>query len=320
MAEPTALLIEDDGLTAGILGDWLKDAGWTVVTVDNGTTGLRRLSELKPALVVADIVLPGLDGTTLCAHVRMQPFGERTRVVLVSSRDSLRDPALAAGADAYLAKPCSRASFLAAIAAPTTEPAAEPVPPRAIRLPRADTLSPEGSSIVEEGSLGPGVLLNLLRRLHNERWSGVLEIEADGLRAKVSFSNGIPAAARSSDTTTGLGQIALRLGILSPERLEESVEEGRRTGTPLGEVLLRSQLVDRRAAERALREQVLERVVGIGNLPAGTWRLDTAEPIGLAGFDVHPAVVAWRLDPAAATLSEEERARHVRLEIGRAHL
>ncbi len=317
MADPRALLIEDDRVTAAVVRDWLVAAGWEVEHVESGADGLRRFAEARPALVVADVLLPGVDGTTVCAHVRMQPYGDRVRIVLLSARAHARGAALAAGADAFLAKPLSREELLAAITPPGAVPVyeQEPLRPGAVRVPRVEVLGRAGETTApeEEGELGPGRFVPLLHRLHASGFSGVLEAEGDdGLRAKLFFARGSPAAARSNDEATGFGQVVLRLGILSAEHLATSVEEGRRCGAPLGEVLLRSQLIERRAVERALREQVLLRAVGVGRLATGRYVLDFAEPIGLAGFDVHPAAIAWRLGAASPPLDEAALARHVR--------
>jgi CheY-like chemotaxis protein len=79
MAQPLALLIEDDRFTAQVVLDWLCEAGWRVTRAVNGTEGLRRFSEARPDLVICDILLPGIDGATVCTNVRMQPYGDRVR-------------------------------------------------------------------------------------------------------------------------------------------------------------------------------------------------------------------------------------------------
>ncbi len=329
MAEPVALLIEDDPVTSAVLSGWLGEAGWRVVSFDNGHDALRAFAEIRPELVVSDVMLPGLDGTAVCAHLRMSPWAGRTRIVLLSARTHA-EAARAAGADAFLQKPVRKEALLAAVGPapdPTGDTGEEASPvaslrPGAVRVPRVEVLgTPEPTAAPpEEGELGPGRFLPLLRRLLDVGFSGVLEAEgADGLRAKLHFSRGAPAAARSNDVSTGFGQVLLGLGILSAEHLSASIEEGRRSGTPLGEVLLRSRLIERRAVERALREQVLLRAVGIGRVAAGRYVLDPAEALGLAGFDVHPGVIAWRLDAEGnpdepPPLPEPDLARFVRLE------
>lgn len=301
-----ALLIEDDRVTAAVVTEWLSGAGWDVVHVGSGTDALPRFAQTRPSLVVSDIVLPGLDGTTVCASIRLQPFGEKVRIVLFSSRTEAGDAALAAGADAFLAKPLVREELLAAVEQPRPAAPSTPVAAAPVRVPSVDVLGSEVRGLgAEEGAITPGWLVPMLRRLHDERFTGILEAEGVGAggapqRARFFFSRGAPAAARSSDSTTELGRVLERLGLIAPGVLDAGADEGRRAGLPLGEVLLRGNLVDREAVERALREQVLLRALGVGRLVTGRWVLAHAEPLGLAGFDVHPAAILWRLDPAGA--------------------
>ncbi|MFZ5479894.1 MAG: response regulator [Myxococcota bacterium] len=319
MPDRVALLVEDDGLTAALCTDWLTEAGWRVVHVSSGADALQRFAEVRPRLVLCDLVLPGIDGTTLCSSIRLQPFGERVAIVLMSARSNARDAALAAGADVFLAKPLRQDELLAALARrPEPPPVETPGVPAPVRIP---SVGDGGAPPPEEGSLGPGVLRALLRRFWQAKFSGVLEATGTGaagetLRVKLFFNRGCPAAARSNDAETELGRVLERLGILSAAHLAESIEEGRRTGLPMGEVLLRSKLLERRAVERALREQVLQRAVGIGRLADGRYVVSHAEPMGLAGFDVHPAAIEWRLEPGAAEPpGPEEAERFVRVDV-----
>src|SRR4051812_35032063 len=108
MADRVALLIEDDRLTASVVTDWLREEHWDVVHVERGSDAMRRFAEVRPALVLCDLVLPGVDGTTLCANLRMQPFGERVTILLTSARTEAGEASMAAGADAFLPKPILR--------------------------------------------------------------------------------------------------------------------------------------------------------------------------------------------------------------------
>lgn len=303
MAERLALLIEDDPPTAAMVSEWLRDAGWRVIRAERGDEGFARFQEARPQAVVCELALAGMDGPTLCSHIRLSPFGERVTVVLVSARSEVRDAGVAAGADAFLAKPVAREDLLAALERPRPALVREesPAPAGPLRLPAAAVLgADEGTPDVEEGPLGPELFLPLLERLHERAFTGVLEAEGTDtsgadLRAKLFFHRGCPAAARSNDASTEFGRVLVRLGVVAPSVLEESVGEGRLRGLPLGEVLLRNRLLDRGAVERALREQVLLRAVGVGRLERGRYVVLAAEPLGLAGFDVPPVAIAWRL-------------------------
>lgn len=294
------LFIEDDALSAAVVGDWLRDAGYDVVLARTGDDGLRCFRDERPAAVIADMILPGLDGATLCGAIRLQPFGARVPIILVSARASARAAALAARADRFLDKPLDRGGLLLALSdllrsAAQNEPELDTSAP--VRVPAP---SDAQDDTIDRGEIGAGWFLPVLLRLHNERFTGVLEAESPAEKVKLFFHRGQPAAARSSDEETGLGKVLDRLGILPASTIERSVEESRRTRRPLGEVLLDGALIDRAAAERALREQVLLRAVGAAKMSIGSWRLSSAEPLGLAGFEVPAAAVAWRADPTAS--------------------
>jgi CheY-like chemotaxis protein len=325
MSDRAALLIEDDRLTAAVLADWLRADGWDVTHVDSGADALARFAELRPSLVVCDLVLPGVDGATLCTTFRLEPFGDRLMIVLISSRAHEREAALAAGADAFLAKPIDREHLRAVLGTiargvPPAEPTDAVRAP--IRVPTVgvleDAAAPAGP---EEGAIAPGVVLGLLRRAFDERFTGVLTADGaseDGgaLKGKIFLHNGWPALVRSSDADSGLAKLLAERRYVAPDRLAKSVEEARRAGQPLGEVLVRSGLIEQPAVEAVLRQQVLVRCVALCRLAFGTWTLTAADAMGLAGFDVHPAAIEWMLDRDAAVPPPDEDAElHVQVDL-----
>lgn len=311
MSERIALLVADEPIDEGV-AEWLEGAGWAIERRSTGTEALRRLADSLPDLLIADVKLSGLDGASLCAHLRMRPYGEHVPVILLSPRGEARDACMAAGADAFLLEPLTKEELLRTVdevrgarerlAQTSTEEALRPV-----RVPSTS------SGPIEEGELNPTVFLDLLGRLRAERTDGVLEVESEaGVRTKLLFSRGAPMAARSNDPATGFGNLLLKLGFVSAEHLDAAIAEGRRTGAPLGEVLLRRKLIERGSVELTLRAQVLERAVGIGSLTSGRYVLDRSEPIGLAGFEVPPGAVAWRLGHRDPPLDEPLTRQHVR--------
>ncbi len=322
MPEPIVLLLIDEDPADPPLADWLSAAGWTVLRAESLADGVRRCRDAPPAAVIVDVGPLASEGAAFCALLRLQPYGDRiTTVLLAAPGASAADSALSGrpiGVDVVLPRPVAREDLLAAFG--RREPPPAPAPGLhlgAVRVPQVDIWGhPAPAAAREEGALGPGVLLPILDRLHRARFTGVLEATGEGgLRAKLFFFRGAPAAARSNDEATGFGHVLRALGIVSDVHLEASVEQGRQSGAPLGEVLLRSHLLHRGGVERALREQILQRAVGIGRLAVGHYVIDPAAPFGLAGFDVHPATIAYRLEPAAAPeLGDLERDHFVHVE------
>ena len=109
---PSLLVVEDDDTIRETLHDALTLEGFEVTACGNGRDALRTLQRCgdreggEPfALVVLDLMLPGLGGLDLCRQLRQS--GDRTPILVVSARDSETDRVLGleVGADDYLVKP-----------------------------------------------------------------------------------------------------------------------------------------------------------------------------------------------------------------------
>jgi DNA-binding response OmpR family regulator len=100
------LVVEDDPDLAANLVDYLAARGHLVDAAGDGLTGLRLATHEKFDVIVLDLILPGLDGLTLCRRLRAEA-GILTPVLMLTARDTLEDKVagLEAGADDYLVKP-----------------------------------------------------------------------------------------------------------------------------------------------------------------------------------------------------------------------
>jgi DNA-binding response OmpR family regulator len=115
---PVALVIEDDQDTSDLLVQVLTSAGFSVLTADNGTEGIRLADEHRPALATVDISMPGMDGLEATRQIR-RTRGSHTYIVIVSTL-AQEDDVLAgfeAGADDYIPKPIRPRELQARLAA-----------------------------------------------------------------------------------------------------------------------------------------------------------------------------------------------------------
>jgi two-component system, cell cycle response regulator len=103
------LVIDDDRLILEVLETVLDLEEFDVVTADDGETGLDRLREHRPDVVVCDVMMPGIDGLEVCRRIKADPETVDLPVVLLTARDRPEDRAAgeAAGCDAYVIKPFS---------------------------------------------------------------------------------------------------------------------------------------------------------------------------------------------------------------------
>jgi CheY-like chemotaxis protein len=83
---------------------FLEQAGYSVEFASDGVAALARAQELRPKIIVTEILVPRLDGLGLCRAIKSDPL-TRGIVVLVFSHLHAEDRALEAGADAFIVKP-----------------------------------------------------------------------------------------------------------------------------------------------------------------------------------------------------------------------
>ena len=106
-AEPLVIIVvEDDPDARHMYSDYLRRQGCTVFTARDGRTGLNKIDELKPDVIVLDLAMPRVDGWTVLKHIRESSLTSQIAVVVVSALSEARDQAFHAGCDAYLMKPC----------------------------------------------------------------------------------------------------------------------------------------------------------------------------------------------------------------------
>lgn len=123
------LVIEDNPDLAANLVDYLEARNHVVDTAGDGLTGLHLAGTQNFDVILLDLILPGIDGLTLCRHLR-RTAGKDTPILMLTARDTLDDKiaGLEAGADDYLVKPFALREVVARIQALTRRAQATMVP------------------------------------------------------------------------------------------------------------------------------------------------------------------------------------------------
>ena len=112
------LLAEDEVSTLEIMARKIADAGYGVVTADNGKMAWEKIQQESPDVIILDVTMPGLDGWEVLKRVRRNPTPKKWQPVILVSALSQSDH-LKQGfdlqADHYITKPCRIEDILRSI-------------------------------------------------------------------------------------------------------------------------------------------------------------------------------------------------------------
>jgi len=113
------LVVDDDPIFLELLAGMLRSAGHEVLVAADGAAALAACRRVRVDLIVADWIMPGMDGVELCQNLKEDPFLRQIYVILLTARERVPDKvaALDAGADEYVVKPCAAIEILARVRA-----------------------------------------------------------------------------------------------------------------------------------------------------------------------------------------------------------
>ena len=121
MADPThppILVVDDNPDNAHIIRDYLEARGFPITVAYNGDDALKAFEEVKPSLVLLDVMMPGRDGWQVCREIKQHPtLGRNVRVVMVTALDDWvnKRQALQTGADDFVEKPFELSKLAATV-------------------------------------------------------------------------------------------------------------------------------------------------------------------------------------------------------------
>ncbi|HEX9696063.1 MAG TPA: response regulator transcription factor [Actinomycetota bacterium] len=116
MATGTILVVEDERSISSLVEMYLRKEGFDVVCVADGARAVESAEAIMPALVVLDVMLPGLDGLEICRRLRARGA---VPIIMLTARDTHLDRiiGLELGADDYVTKPFNPRELVARVKA-----------------------------------------------------------------------------------------------------------------------------------------------------------------------------------------------------------
>ena len=123
MSQELVLIVEDNEKNRKLIRDLLQAKGYQTIESDAAEDGIKLAQERKPALILMDIQLPGMDGITALKQLKAAPTTRNIPVMAItaSAMTYNRESMLAEGFDGYQIKPFNLSEFLADVARLTAQ-------------------------------------------------------------------------------------------------------------------------------------------------------------------------------------------------------
>ncbi len=106
MESKRVLIVDDDKVILEILKDALNREGYSVFTSEQSLGTSRMVSQIRPHLLVMDVIMPGLNGDKICKILKNNSINKEMKIILYSTKDhdELKSLAAMAKVDAFLTK------------------------------------------------------------------------------------------------------------------------------------------------------------------------------------------------------------------------
>lgn len=117
MSKKKILIVEDEESLLKLESILLTSKGYEVKGVPNGQAALQALAEVKPDLILLDVMLPEIDGFEVCRRIKSNPETHHIPIIMLTAKKSREDMAKGeqVGADWYITKPFKSAMVIETI-------------------------------------------------------------------------------------------------------------------------------------------------------------------------------------------------------------
>jgi len=115
MGKKKILIVEDEADMRTILTIELEGSGYQVFQAEDGEEGLKVAQEVKPDLIISDMMMPKMDGNQLMTALRESDFGKEIPLIILTARAQMKDYFEVMEVDSFVAKPFEAVDLLAKV-------------------------------------------------------------------------------------------------------------------------------------------------------------------------------------------------------------
>ena len=282
-AQKRILIVDDDNALAQLLHSFFVKAGFECQFAIKGKEGLDLYKELRPHLVLLDLLLPDLMGFEVLKRMRESNWSENVAFVIISG--IMKDPQTKQKAltdfkaNAFIEKPFHVREMHNVILKHLGMDQIKEEKAEANASNKKAPTVPEPEVTIEGGDLGTIDLPRLLSAFFTAKVTGVLKVGSGEIVKAIFFEDGKPIFAASKDPRDRLGEIILRNGYLSKDQIENALKNSEGENR-IGTILIQTGLLTANQLYNLIQLQVREIILSTFSWKEGRYSFNFEDLAG----------------------------------------
>ncbi|MDP8225894.1 MAG: response regulator [Candidatus Lernaella stagnicola] len=281
---PKRILVVDDDRNIGqILHASFSSKGYETIVSRNGEDALTKFEEVKPDLVLLDVLLPKMNGWEVCRKLKDTELGTQTPIILMSAvykNYKMQQDAISKyGADDFVEKPFQLSKLLDLVEKLIGP--GEPVAAVKADAAEGEEIEIEGDTVVSaappapismEGELSSISFAELLHNLYVMGKSGYLLVRRGEVEKEIAIKAGYPVSVRTTLEEEYFGNFLVRKRKISSEQRDESVERMKESKRLQGTILIEMDALTPHELVKYLKLQMREKIFEIFSWLEGLYK------------------------------------------------
>ena len=273
---PKRILVVDDDRNIGqILHASFSSKGYETIVSRNGEDALAKFGEVRPELVLLDVLLPKMNGWEVCRALKDTEDGKRTPIILMSAvyknYKMQQDAKLKYGADDFLEKPFQLSRLLDKVTSLLGPGDEIPVAPEAAAPEAAGEVKRPQISL--EGELNQTMsFAELLHTVYVMGKSGYLLVRRQDAEKEIAVKDGYPVSVRTTMEDEYFGNFLVRKRRITSEQRDESVERMRKSNRLQGTILIEMGVLTPHELVKFLRLQMRGKIFDVFSWTDGLYK------------------------------------------------
>ena len=261
----TILLVDNNHDHIEHVKEFLTGEGFDVLTSENSSDGFSKFISSAPHLSIVELFLPDLDGYELCEKMKRARPGEPFPVIMIAGVHRAADPWVGVnefGPDAFIVKPFSFMTLMNSI----------------------NGFLRGKKKVVRRASTAGGrfreiPFARLLYLYQKEKFSGLVDIEKEGVKKRLYFVNGKPIFVELGTMEESLGELLLKQEKISFEDYMYSVEQMSTNNMKQGEALLERKAITPEQLNEAIKFQTREKLLNLFSLDDANYSISASPAV-----------------------------------------